>query len=64
VKRTQAGEIAASPFQSNKIADNLFHTGGIKYLRYGIVRDQGLRNGFGLCKITKKKGVVEGFIAM
>jgi hypothetical protein len=41
VKRAKTGEIAAAPFQGHEIGNHLFHAGGIKYLRYGFVRDQG-----------------------
>jgi len=42
VKRAQSRKVAAPPFQSYEISNDLLNAGGIKYLRYGIVRDQGL----------------------
>jgi hypothetical protein len=59
MKRAQACKIGAAAFQSHKITNNFLHAGGIKYLRYGIVRDQGFGEWFRICKITKKKEVVE-----
>jgi len=41
MKRAQPGKVASTPFQGHKIGYDLLHAGGIKYLRYCIVRDQG-----------------------
>lgn len=59
MKWAETCKITATPFQCNKITDNLLNTGGIENLRYGIVWDQSWLGEIRLCKITKKTGMCD-----